>query len=103
MKTMIRTQIQLTEEQARALKEATHRENASIAELTRRAIDQWLLTTAAAPRAIDDNERWQLSGGFAPAKPMCPNDTMTTWLRRMAHDDLHRHLGPLCAHGRRRS
>ena len=44
---MIRTQVQLTEEQARALKEMAHRENTSIAELTRRAIDQWLETTNA--------------------------------------------------------
>jgi len=44
---MIRTQVQLTEEQARALKEIAHRENASIAELTRRAIDLWLQTTSA--------------------------------------------------------
>jgi len=46
---MIRTQVQLTEDQARALKEISHRENASIAELTRRAIDQWLQTSGAVP------------------------------------------------------
>jgi Ribbon-helix-helix protein, copG family len=46
---MIRTQVQLTEEQARALKEIAHRENASVAELTRRAIDQWLQMTSAIP------------------------------------------------------
>lgn len=46
---MIRTQIQLTEEQARTLKEIAHQENTSIAELTRRAIDQWLQTTRAIP------------------------------------------------------
>jgi len=44
---MIRTQVQLTEEQARALKEIAHRENTSIAELTRRAIDQWLEATSS--------------------------------------------------------
>jgi hypothetical protein len=48
---MIRMQVQLTEEQARALKEIAHRENASIAELTRRAIDQWLQTASAIPMA----------------------------------------------------
>jgi hypothetical protein len=46
---MIRTQVQLTEEQAHALKEIAHRENASVAELTRRAIDQWLQTTGTIP------------------------------------------------------
>ena len=46
---MIRTQIQLAEEQVRALKEIAHRENASIAELTRQAIDQWLQTTDTLP------------------------------------------------------
>ncbi len=44
---MIRTQIQLTEEQVHALKEIAHRENTSIAELTRRAIDQWLETSSS--------------------------------------------------------
>lgn len=48
---MIRTQIQLTEQQAHTLKELSHRENASIAELTRRAIDYWLEAVALAPGA----------------------------------------------------
>lgn len=48
---MIRTQIQLTEQQAHTLKEIAHQENTSIAELTRRAIDQWLQTTRAIPMA----------------------------------------------------
>lgn len=39
---MIRVQIQLTEEQARRLKELAHREDTSIASLVRRAIDLWL-------------------------------------------------------------
>jgi len=39
---VLRTQIQLTEEQARALKELAHREGKSVAELTRQAIDYWL-------------------------------------------------------------
>ena len=38
---MIRTQIQLTEEQAQALRELAHRENRSVAELTRQAMDYW--------------------------------------------------------------
>lgn len=39
---MIRVQIQLTEEQARRLKELAHREDTSVAGLVRRAIDLWL-------------------------------------------------------------
>jgi hypothetical protein len=45
IRSMIRVQVRLTEDQARALKDIAHQENASIAELTRRAIDQWLQTT----------------------------------------------------------
>jgi metal-responsive CopG/Arc/MetJ family transcriptional regulator len=39
---MIRTQIQLTEEQSRRVKEVARRKNISMAELIRRAIDNWL-------------------------------------------------------------
>lgn len=39
---MIRTQIQLTEEQAALLKEAAHEGNESIAAVIRRALDQFL-------------------------------------------------------------
>ena len=41
---MIRTQVQLTEEQTQALKEMAHREQTSMAELIRQAIDRWLET-----------------------------------------------------------
>ena len=61
---MIRTQIQLTEEQARALKEIARRENASIAELTRRAIDQWLQTTGAIPMAERRRRALAVVGSF---------------------------------------
>ncbi len=39
---MIRTQIQLTEAQAKALKELSRRENVSIARLIRQSLDQFL-------------------------------------------------------------
>jgi len=41
---VIRTQVQLTEEQSRALKELALKENVSMAELIRRAVDYWLRT-----------------------------------------------------------
>jgi len=40
---MIRTQIQLTEEQARRLKELAHADNESVASIIRKALDQFLL------------------------------------------------------------
>lgn len=52
---MLRTQIQLTEEQARALKELAHREGKSVAELTRQAIDYWLRTFS--PVSPDERRR----------------------------------------------
>lgn len=52
---MIRTQIQFTEDQARALKELAHQERVSISESVRRAVDFWLqygsaVSSAEAPR-----------------------------------------------------
>ena len=41
---MIRTQIQLTEEQSRQVKEVAQREDISMAEVIRRAVDHWLHT-----------------------------------------------------------
>jgi len=46
---MIRTQVQLTEEQVQALKELAHRENKSVAELTRQAVDYWLQAVGLVP------------------------------------------------------
>lgn len=39
---VIRTQIQLTEDQSRALRSVAAAEHASLAEVIRRAIDEWL-------------------------------------------------------------
>ncbi len=52
---MIRTQIQLTEEQAQTLRDLAHRENRSVAELTRQAIDYWL--QAAGLVSMDERRR----------------------------------------------
>lgn len=46
---MIRTQIQLTPEQARRIKEIAEREDISIAEVIRRAVEHWLVTYGDIP------------------------------------------------------
>lgn len=48
---MVRTQIQITEQQARFLRQQAHDDRVSISEIIRRAIDQ----TAAAERARRDD------------------------------------------------
>ncbi len=47
---MIRTQIQLTPEQARRIKEVAEREEISMAEAIRRAVDFWLETSGTLTR-----------------------------------------------------
>lgn len=47
---MVRTQIQLTEEQARALKEVAARQQVSLAELVRRGVDRILADDEQAER-----------------------------------------------------
>ena len=49
---MIRTQIQLTDEQASRLKEMAHESNESIAALIRKALDQFLLKQQPNRRAL---------------------------------------------------
>ncbi len=61
---MIRTQVQLTEEQARVLRELAHRENVSIAELTRRALDYWLQSMNALPDAETKRRALAVVGRF---------------------------------------
>lgn len=50
---MVRTQIQLSEEQARALKDMAAKYDVSMAELIRQAVDDWLRST----ETIDRDER----------------------------------------------
>ncbi|MGE5601768.1 MAG: CopG family transcriptional regulator [Nitrososphaerales archaeon] len=47
---MVRTQIQLTNEQARKLKAIAHERNISMAEAAREAIAQWLETAGTVPQ-----------------------------------------------------
>lgn len=56
---MIRTQIQLTEQQSNKLKELAAEYDVSTAELIRRAVDQFI--TAAVPPAISDEERRRMA------------------------------------------
>jgi hypothetical protein len=48
---MVRTQIQLTEEQSRALKELAARRGQSVAELIRQSVDQLVQSSGAVGRA----------------------------------------------------
>jgi hypothetical protein len=52
-KTMIRTQIQLTEEQSRALKSLAARRGVPVAELIRQSVDSFIRSSAG----LDDQER----------------------------------------------
>lgn len=61
---MIRTQVQLTESQARILKELAHREQVSIAELTRRALDYWLQSLDVSPDAESRRRASAVVGRF---------------------------------------
>jgi len=54
---MIRMQIQLTEDQARALRELAHQERSSVAELMRRALDFWLAQTSAHTETREERGR----------------------------------------------
>ena len=66
---MIRTQIQLTEEQAKALKKIASRQGKSVAELIRISVDEWIRSSSL----IDPEEQrrkaiaaaGKLSGGPA--------------------------------------
>ena len=48
---MIRTQVQLTQEQARILKELAYQEQVSLAELMRQVLDYWLQNRQGMPDA----------------------------------------------------
>jgi Arc/MetJ-type ribon-helix-helix transcriptional regulator len=54
---VIRTQIQLTEEQSRRVKEVARRENISMAEVIRNAIDAWLEQRSD----LTEEQRWAQS------------------------------------------
>ena len=64
---MVRTQIQLTEQQSAKLKELAAEYDVSAAELIRRALDQFI--SAAVPGAISDEEQRRMALEFAGKYP----------------------------------
>lgn len=65
---MVRTQIQLTEELARKVKELARQRNISMAEATRRALEQWI--QAEGDVSLDERRRRAIAavGGFHSGK-----------------------------------
>lgn len=64
---MVRTQIQLTEQQSVKLKELAAEYDVSAAELIRRAVDQFI--TAAGPAQISDEDQRRMALEFAGKYP----------------------------------
>ena len=61
---MIRTQVQLSEDQVDRLKEIGAQQAVSMAELIRQAIDQWLLTQGSLSRAERKRRALAVAGRF---------------------------------------
>jgi predicted transcriptional regulator len=61
---MIRTQIQLSEEQVERLKELAAQRSASMAELIRQAIDQWIATEGSVSRVERKRRALSVAGRF---------------------------------------
>jgi hypothetical protein len=65
---MIRTQIQLTEDQARALKDMAASRHLSVAELVRRAIDNMLKTSTSADPEERLRRAREIAGRFSSGR-----------------------------------
>jgi len=65
---MIRTQIQLKEDQARALKDMAASRHLSVAELVRRAIDNMLKTSTSADPKERLRRALEIAGKFSSGK-----------------------------------
>lgn len=61
---MIRTRIQLSEEQARTLKELAAKYDTSMAELIRQTVDAWLLSAGAVDREELKRRAIEVAGRF---------------------------------------
>jgi len=65
---MVRTQIQLTEDQSQALKEKAAQESVSMAELIRRAVDHWLQARDSIPLEVRRQRALAVVGQFHSGK-----------------------------------
>jgi hypothetical protein len=61
---MIRTQIQLTEQQSREIKSIAEREKTSMADLIRRAVDDWLARYSDAAREARKKRALEVVGRY---------------------------------------
>jgi hypothetical protein len=61
---MVRTQIQLTEDQAKKLKELAATSNRSVAALIRGAVDRFLISGASQDRAVMYRQALSLAGKY---------------------------------------
>jgi hypothetical protein len=61
---MIRTQIQLTEEQSREIRSIAERENTSMANLIRRAVDDWLARYSDTARRARKKRALEVAGRY---------------------------------------
>lgn len=99
---MVRTQIQLTEEQAIALKRLAAKRRISIARLVRQGVEVLLRSYAA----TSDEERRRraiaVAGRFIPANPTYLPNTTNTWRRCIGNDVLCRYFGATGCSGRGR-
>lgn len=66
---MIRAQIQLTEEQARALREQANREGRSLASVVRESVSEYLVRHRAIDREALRRSALELAGGFRSGAP----------------------------------
>jgi predicted transcriptional regulator len=66
---MIRTQIQLTEEQARALRELASRDHRSMADLVRESVSEYLARRRPTDRGGLARQARELAGRFRSGRP----------------------------------
>jgi hypothetical protein len=66
---MVRTQVQLTEEQVKALRRISSSTGQSIADLVRQGVDRFLATQSIASRQERIERAMRIAGKFSSGKP----------------------------------